>query len=172
MKGSIVFVIAFALVFYTNGAAFIEGFLNYSSWHLIGPAEFQAFHKFITPRGSRVLGRSRSSRHGVFDSHALVSTSVNTHMVRMLGDCASNGALGLFSNDSNSDTTQASDSRSIHPSSRSADRDELVAATSSIRHYGSTVPLDDDHRARQRESCWIGRATVVACRTRPADKRF
>lgn len=50
MKGSIVFVIAFALVFYTTGAAFIEGFVNYSSWHLIGPAEFQAFHKFITPR--------------------------------------------------------------------------------------------------------------------------
>jgi hypothetical protein len=50
MKGSIVFMIAFALVFYTTGAAFIEGFVNYSSWHLIGPAEFQAFHKFITPR--------------------------------------------------------------------------------------------------------------------------
>jgi hypothetical protein len=50
MKGSIVFVIAFALVFYTTGAAFIEGFVNYSSWHLIGPAEFQAFHTFITPR--------------------------------------------------------------------------------------------------------------------------
>jgi hypothetical protein len=50
MKGSIVFMIAFALVFYTTGAAFIEGFVNYSSWHLIGPAEFPAFHKFITPR--------------------------------------------------------------------------------------------------------------------------
>jgi hypothetical protein len=50
MKGSIVFMIAFALVFYSTGAAFIEGFVNYSSWHLIGAAEFPAFHKFITPR--------------------------------------------------------------------------------------------------------------------------
>jgi hypothetical protein len=50
MKGSIVFITAFALVFYSTGAAFIEGFVNYSSWHLIGPAEFPAFHKFITPR--------------------------------------------------------------------------------------------------------------------------
>ena len=50
MKGSIVFFIAFSLVFYATGATFIEGFVNYSSWHLIGPAEFQAFHKFITPR--------------------------------------------------------------------------------------------------------------------------
>jgi hypothetical protein len=50
MKGSIIFPIAFALVFYTTGAAFIEGFVNYSSWHLIGPSEFVAFHKFITPR--------------------------------------------------------------------------------------------------------------------------
>src|ERR1700752_3236310 len=50
MKGSIVFVIAFALVFYSTGAAFIEGFVNYSSWHLIGPAEFGTFHKFMTPR--------------------------------------------------------------------------------------------------------------------------
>jgi hypothetical protein len=50
MKGSTVFMIAFALIFYSTGAAFIESFVNYSSWHLIGPAEFSAFHKFITPR--------------------------------------------------------------------------------------------------------------------------
>jgi hypothetical protein len=50
MKESLVFTIAFALVFCTTGAAFIEGFVNYSSWHLIGVAEFQAFHEFITPR--------------------------------------------------------------------------------------------------------------------------
>jgi hypothetical protein len=50
MKGSLVFTIAFALVFYTNGAGCIEGFVNYSSWHLIGPAEFVSFHKFMTPR--------------------------------------------------------------------------------------------------------------------------
>ena len=50
MKGSIVFMIAFALIFYSTGASFIESFVNYSSWHLIGPSEFSAFHKFITPR--------------------------------------------------------------------------------------------------------------------------
>jgi hypothetical protein len=50
MKESVVFAVAFALVFYSTGAAFIEGFVNYSSWHLIGPAEFVTFHKFITPR--------------------------------------------------------------------------------------------------------------------------
>lgn len=50
MKESVVFALAFALVFYTNGAGSIEGFVNYSSWHLIGAAEFVTFHKFMTPR--------------------------------------------------------------------------------------------------------------------------
>jgi hypothetical protein len=53
MKNSIVFTIAFALIFYSTGASFIEGFVNYSSWHLIGAREFSTYHKFITPR---VLG--------------------------------------------------------------------------------------------------------------------
>lgn len=45
-----IFVIAFALVFYGNGAAFVESFVNYSSWHLIGSDEFVAYHHFIGPR--------------------------------------------------------------------------------------------------------------------------
>jgi hypothetical protein len=45
-----IFVIAFALVFYGNGAAFVESFVNYSSWHLIGADEFLAYHHFIGPR--------------------------------------------------------------------------------------------------------------------------
>jgi len=45
-----IFVIAFALVFYGNGAAFVESFVNYSSWHLIGSDEFIAYHHFIAPR--------------------------------------------------------------------------------------------------------------------------
>lgn len=45
-----IFVIAFALVFYGTGAAFIEGFVNYSSWPLIGADEFIAYHRFISPR--------------------------------------------------------------------------------------------------------------------------
>jgi hypothetical protein len=45
-----IFLIAFALVFYGTGAAFIESFVNYSSWHLIGTDEFIAYHQFISPR--------------------------------------------------------------------------------------------------------------------------
>ena len=44
------FLIAFALVCYGTGAAVIESFVNYSSWHLIGAGEFIAYHQFITPR--------------------------------------------------------------------------------------------------------------------------
>ncbi len=50
MAGRWIFVIAFALVWYGNGAAFIESFVNYSSWHLIGSGEFVAYHRFIGPR--------------------------------------------------------------------------------------------------------------------------
>ena len=45
-----IFLIAFALVFYGTGAAFIESFVNYASWHLIGAEEFIAYHQFISPR--------------------------------------------------------------------------------------------------------------------------
>ena len=45
-----VFLIAFALVFYGNGAAFVESFVNYPSWRLIGNDEFLAYHHFIGPR--------------------------------------------------------------------------------------------------------------------------
>ena len=50
MRDRWIFVIAFALVFYGNGAGFIESFVNYSSWHLIGTSEFLAYHHFISPR--------------------------------------------------------------------------------------------------------------------------
>jgi hypothetical protein len=45
-----IFLTAFALVFYGTGAAFIESFVNYSSWHLIGRDEFVQYHQFISPR--------------------------------------------------------------------------------------------------------------------------
>lgn len=48
--GRWIFLIAFALVFYGNGAAFIESFVNYPSWRLIGSDEFVAYHRFIGPR--------------------------------------------------------------------------------------------------------------------------
>src|SRR5688572_22581697 len=50
MRQRWIFLIAFALVFYGNGAAFIESFVNYPSWHLIGEDEFIAYHQFISPR--------------------------------------------------------------------------------------------------------------------------
>jgi hypothetical protein len=45
-----IFVLAFALVFYGNGAAFVESFVNYPSWHLIGSDAFLNYHRFIGPR--------------------------------------------------------------------------------------------------------------------------
>lgn len=44
------FVLAFALVFYGNGAGFIETAVNYPSWHIVGAGEFPAYHRFIGPR--------------------------------------------------------------------------------------------------------------------------
>ena len=44
------FLLAFSLVCYGNGAAFIESFVNYPSWHLIGSDSFLNYHKFIGPR--------------------------------------------------------------------------------------------------------------------------
>lgn len=45
-----IFLIAFALVFYGTGAAFMEGFVNYPSWPLIGTSEFVVYHRFVSPR--------------------------------------------------------------------------------------------------------------------------
>ena len=45
-----IFLVAFALVFYGTGAAFMEGFVNYPSWPLIGANEFVAYHRFVSPR--------------------------------------------------------------------------------------------------------------------------
>lgn len=50
MKTPWVFIAAFVLVFYTTGAGFIESFVNYPSWPLIGDGEFLAYHRFISPR--------------------------------------------------------------------------------------------------------------------------
>ncbi len=35
---------AFAMVFCALGASVIEAFVNYRTWRLTGPAEFQAYH--------------------------------------------------------------------------------------------------------------------------------
>jgi hypothetical protein len=46
----IFFTLTFALTFYCVGASFVESFVNYRTWALIGPAEFQAYHQALTPR--------------------------------------------------------------------------------------------------------------------------
>lgn len=45
-----IFALAFALVFYGDGAAFIESFVNYPSGHLIGATEVTTYHRLIGPR--------------------------------------------------------------------------------------------------------------------------
>ncbi len=50
MKTPWLFLFAFALIFYANGAGFIESFVNYPSWRLIGDHEFLRYHQFIGPR--------------------------------------------------------------------------------------------------------------------------
>jgi hypothetical protein len=49
-KPLLLFLITFALVFYGLGASFVEGFVNYKTWHLIGPNEFQAYHQSLSRR--------------------------------------------------------------------------------------------------------------------------
>ena len=49
------FMFDFALVFYVLGATFIEGFVNYRTWHLIGAAEFRAYHQAVGPRIQALL---------------------------------------------------------------------------------------------------------------------
>ncbi|MFM9904411.1 MAG: hypothetical protein ACKVQJ_07570 [Pyrinomonadaceae bacterium] len=43
------FLITFALIFYGMGASFVESFVNYPTWHLIGAGEFLAYHHAISP---------------------------------------------------------------------------------------------------------------------------
>jgi hypothetical protein len=43
------FLITFALMFYGVGASFIESFVNYPTWRLIGPREFLAYHRALGP---------------------------------------------------------------------------------------------------------------------------
>lgn len=50
MRARVVFLAAFTLICYGTGAAFLESFVNYPSWPLIGPAEFRTYHQFISPR--------------------------------------------------------------------------------------------------------------------------
>lgn len=46
----IFFTLVFTLVFYVAGASFIQSFVNYPTWHLIGPDTFQAYHNAMSSR--------------------------------------------------------------------------------------------------------------------------
>jgi len=43
------FLISFALVFYGMGASFVESFVNYPTWRLIGANEFRVYHQALSP---------------------------------------------------------------------------------------------------------------------------
>ena len=43
------FPVTFPLMFYGVGASFVESFVNYPTWRLIGPAEFLVYHHAISP---------------------------------------------------------------------------------------------------------------------------
>ena len=42
------FLITFALVFYGTGASFVESFVNYPTWRLIGANEFLEYHQALS----------------------------------------------------------------------------------------------------------------------------
>ena len=44
-----IFLITFALIFYGMGASFVESFVNYPTWPLIGANEFRTYHRALTP---------------------------------------------------------------------------------------------------------------------------
>lgn len=43
------FLTTFALIFYGAGASFVESFVNYPTWSLIGSAEFRTYHQALSP---------------------------------------------------------------------------------------------------------------------------
>jgi hypothetical protein len=45
----ILFIFIFALLFYVAGASFVESFMNYPTWKLIGANEFQIYHSALSP---------------------------------------------------------------------------------------------------------------------------
>ena len=44
------FTLVFALALYVAGASFVQSFVNYPSWALIGPGEFRAYHHQMESR--------------------------------------------------------------------------------------------------------------------------
>lgn len=49
------FLITFALAFYCLGASFIEAFVNYRTWPLVGTEEFRVYHQTLTTLVVRLM---------------------------------------------------------------------------------------------------------------------
>ncbi len=44
----LLFMLVFALMFYVGGASFVESFVNYPTWKLIGAGEFKTYHNALS----------------------------------------------------------------------------------------------------------------------------
>lgn len=49
------FFLMFGLVFYLVGASFVQSFVTYPAWKLVGAGEFQAYYRELSPRIVRVM---------------------------------------------------------------------------------------------------------------------
>jgi hypothetical protein len=52
---NLIFLVTFSVIFYVLGAAYLEAFVNYRTWGLIGAAEFKAHAEALGPRVVVVL---------------------------------------------------------------------------------------------------------------------
>ena len=164
-----VFMLAFALVFYGNGAAFVESFVNYPSWHLIGANEFIAYHAFIGPRviaflvAPAVTGTLVTLLLFWFRPAAIplwwVWTVVILQTVIWISTATIRGA----------DSTATRRQWLLRAARRPAHRDQLVASENSVRRVRCDVRVDGhtpDRTTRTRTLDWRvgaarGRARVT-----------
>ncbi len=52
---TLLFLLTFALTYYCLGASFVESFVNYRTWGLIGADEFTAYHQALSPLIVRIM---------------------------------------------------------------------------------------------------------------------
>jgi len=123
------FLIAFALVFYGTGAAVIESFVNYASWHLIGADEFIAYHQFISPRVLTFLV-----------APLLLGTAFTILM--LWSRPAAIPAWAVWTAIAAQAVVWVSTSRAIGRTYRAPDRDQLLATQDSVCDLCGVVSLD------------------------------
>ena len=49
------FLMTLALTFYCLGASFVESFVNYRTWGVIGSEEFRTYHQALSPLIIRIM---------------------------------------------------------------------------------------------------------------------